>query len=157
MSTIVYTSLLISAVAIIVSAISLIAVVALMRRTKVLASLVEGLVKTGRLKLGKPRRRYIAVMIVGEASDKSSLEDAIREKVMELAGAVGLSMASPMVVEYNNEIGYAIIRTNHQCLDLVLAAIGLTRNVKGRDVLMVPLRVSGTVKGARRAVKIRVK
>ncbi len=105
----------------------------------------------------KPRRRYIAFYIVtedGKAPDPRELERSIRESLERLAGLIGVAESNISLVYYDPEKPAGIIRATNTTKYLVLAALGLTRRVGRKRVLLVPVRTAGTIKRAKKAIQL---
>ena len=105
----------------------------------------------------KPRRRYIAFYMVvedGVAPDPKALEASIRRSVERLAGMLGLAEANVSLAYYDPSRMVGIVRTTNTAKHVVLAALGMVRRVAGKRVLIVPVRTTGTIKRAKRALQL---
>ena len=102
-------------------------------------------------KVKKIRRRYIVFSIVSEHDfDKRELEKAIRKKLALLYGIISLAKADPQLVFYDPRLKRGVIRTSHVMKDYVLAALSITRTINGKQLLIIPIKTTGTIKKAKK-------
>ncbi|WP_148679003.1 Rpp14/Pop5 family protein [Aeropyrum pernix] len=114
------------------------------------------LVRLRRLAGRRPRRRYVAFEVLsldGPPPGKGEFEEALRGVYLKAFGAESLALARPRIVYYEEESGRGVVAVVRDYRYHILAALGLVRMAGGRRVLVVPLRTSGTVKGALRAFR----
>ncbi len=107
----------------------------------------------------KPRRRYIAFYLVTEDAkppSPESLERAVRKSVERLAGLLGLAEANVALAYYDPERMAGIVRTTNTAKYVVLAALGMVRRIDGKRAMIIPVRTTGTIKRAKRALQARV-
>ncbi len=103
----------------------------------------------------KRRRRYIAFYIVYEGEEPPSpqeVEKAILRAVERLGGQLSVALGRVQLVYYDPERAAGIIRCTHDTKYVVLAAMGLVRRIGRRRAVIVPVRTSGTIKRAKRAL-----
>ncbi|MCE4604672.1 MAG: hypothetical protein F7B20_06885 [Aeropyrum sp.] len=108
-----------------------------------------------RRRLGsRPRKRYIAFEVLArddKPPDKIQLEHSLRKVYKEVFGLKALAVSRLRIVEYDEKAGRGVLEVRREYKYHALAALGLLRRAGGREVLVVPLRTSGTIKGALRA------
>lgn len=108
--------------------------------------------KSVRLTLRKNKKRYIVFRIVTAQDiidDVNEIEKEIRRALQELLGKVWLDISNPKVSIYDSNRMSGIISTNRLGYRAVLAALPLVKSVKGREVLIVPLKTTGSLKKAK--------
>jgi len=104
----------------------------------------------------KRRRRYIAFIVVvesGRPPEPQEMEKAILDAVKRVGGEIAAADARPRLVYYDPLRGLGIISAGHTTKYIVLAALGIVRRVSGRKVLVIPIRTTGTIKRAKKALQ----
>jgi len=76
--------------------------------------------------------------------------DAVWNAILQLFGEYGASQTNFILMKYNLEPNYAILRCSHKALDMVKASLASITQTKGKHVAMRVLGVSGTLKALRR-------
>ena len=124
----------------------------LMRRVKLqLGLIVKRDIEEALSKVKKVRRRYIVFSIISEHDfDRKEIEKAIRRKLAILYGIVSLAKADPQLVFYDPKMKRGIIRTSHIMKDYVVAALSITRNIGDKQLLIIPIKTTGTIKKAKK-------
>ena len=101
------------------------------------------------------RRRY---MLFNIATDYSPVErdiwETIRDSILTLYGAKGLSLIDPNLIEYNRETRNGIIRCTHDTDRFIRASLASIMNVSGEPAALRVQRTSGTIKALRRKAGI---
>jgi len=93
------------------------------------------------------RRRYLAFKIVSEGTvTEGELTKALWDAVLRLFGEYGASQTGLLLVEYNGERKYAILRCWHKALELVRASVASITELKGKPAALHVIGVSGTLK-----------
>lgn len=103
------------------------------------------------------RRRYIAFIVVYEGEQPPSpqeVERAIIRAAERLAGQLTVALARLQLVYYDPERAAGILRASHDTKYLVLAALGLVRRIGDKRAVIIPVRTSGTIKRAKRALAV---
>jgi len=103
----------------------------------------------------KRRRRYIVFYVVtedGTPPPPEEVEKAIVKALEKLAGQLAVASSRIQLVYYVPEKAAGIIRASHDTKYLVLAALGLVRRIGGRRAIIIPVRTTGTIKTAKRAL-----
>ena len=67
---------------------------------------------------------------------------------------LGLAEANVSLAYYDPSRMVGIVRTTNTAKHVVLAALGMVRRVAGKRVLIVPVRTTGTIKRAKRALQL---
>ena len=100
------------------------------------------------------RRRYIVFHVVSEKEPPAAeeVEKAVLRSLERLAGQLTIALGNVQLVYYQPDTGAGIIACTHDTKYLVLAAMGLVRRVGGQRVVLVPVRTTGTIKRAKRAL-----
>jgi RNase P/RNase MRP subunit POP5 len=76
--------------------------------------------------------------------------DAIWNAVLKLFGEYGASQTSLILMKYNLEPSYAILRCSNKALDMVKASIASITQINSKPIALRVLGVSGTLKGLNR-------
>jgi len=103
----------------------------------------------------KRRRRYIAFYIVYEGNEPPSpqeVEKAIIRAIERLGGQLSVALGGVQLVYYDPERAAGVIRCTHDTKYVVLAAMGIIRKVGGKRAIIIPVRTSGTIKRAKKAL-----
>jgi len=104
----------------------------------------------------KRRRRYIAFIVVvesGKPPEPQAIEKAILNAVKKIGGEIAAADARPRLVYYDPIRGLGIVSASHTTKYIVLAALGIVRRVDGKKVLIIPIRTTGTIKRAKKALQ----
>ncbi len=94
------------------------------------------------------RKRYLVVKVIGEA-DKSSLNRLILESIRVLYGSAVSSLYGTRVIDFDSKSMTAVIRLRSDGRWAVLAAVGAVENISGGSIILIPLRMCGTLRKAR--------
>jgi len=142
-------------IALIISIVSLLIVLlmySLIKRIRLqLDLIIKKDVEEALTKVKKIRRRYIVFSIISEHDfDKRELEKAIRKKLALLYGIISLAKADPQLVFYDPRLKKGVIRTSHVMKDYVLAALSIIRNINEKQLLIIPIKTTGTIKKAKK-------
>jgi ribonuclease P/MRP protein subunit POP5 len=103
------------------------------------------------------RRRYIAFYLIYEGDTPPSPEEverAILRAVERLAGQLAVANSRLQLVYYDPVRAVGIVRATNDTKYIVLAGMGLVRMIGGKRVMVIPVRTSGTIKRARKALGI---
>ncbi|MCW3997195.1 MAG: Rpp14/Pop5 family protein, partial [Candidatus Bathyarchaeota archaeon] len=93
------------------------------------------------------KRRYIGIQIESPYSlQPNDVIDAIWSTIAKLYGEYGASKTNMSLIDYNPEIKQAIIRTNLLSLNLVRSSIATITSIKGEQVTLHVISISGTIK-----------
>jgi len=95
------------------------------------------------------RRRYLAFKVEGGTS-RRGLEEAIRGSVERLYGLNGLWKLEPTLIEFDEHRRIGIVRCNHRWLPWMRASLTAITEIKGSEVAIHVIRVSGTLRALRR-------
>ena len=105
----------------------------------------------------KPRKRYLIFELLGYKSvDAKRIEREFKEKLSLLSGSIGVGLSGLKVVYYDARNGLGIIRFYHLYKKLVLLSLSLIRRIDGNDVVVIPIKTTGTLRKAREILKKRV-
>ena len=107
------------------------------------------------LEARKPRRkRYIVFEVISnEIITSSELNHALKEEAEKLLGILGLSDITLKLIDFDEKFKRGIIRTDNHSKYVVLALLGLIRNINDKKVLLIPLKTTGTIKKARQLIR----
>ncbi len=93
------------------------------------------------------RRRYLALKFVGEQSvSREDVMKTIWDAIIQLFGEYGASQTDLILIKYNPERNYVIIRCSHKALELVKASIASITEINGKPAAFHIQKVSGTLK-----------
>ncbi len=94
------------------------------------------------------RRRYIGFCIIHEGGiSREDLIREIRKKEKEMYGITGYFD----LIRFNGGLG--ILRAPHQLKEDAINMLKNIRSIKGKRVIIYPLKTSGTIKGLLRRLK----
>jgi len=99
------------------------------------------------------RRRYVVFEVV--TSSEVSEEDvraAIDGSFKRLFGEVGYTSVEPKLIFYDKIARRGILRVRSTGLQSLMAALSVIRKVGSAEAMVVPLRVSGTIRKARKYI-----
>jgi RNase P/RNase MRP subunit POP5 len=93
------------------------------------------------------RRRYLALEIDSDGLlDSREFMDAVWGAVLKLYGEYGASRAGLVLIDYDMEKRFAVIRTMHTTVDMVRTALASMTKIGNKPVAVHVLTVSGTIK-----------
>jgi RNase P/RNase MRP subunit POP5 len=111
--------------------------------------------KVPRLTLRKNKKRYIIFKVLSDHDDINvqDMEKQIRMALQELLGKVWLDISNPRVVIYDPGRMSGIISTNRLGYKAVLAALPFVKSVEDKEILLVPVRTTGSLKKAKHLMR----
>lgn len=130
-------------------ALLLIALYFLKRAYSIYRFLVKRVATEERVK--KIRKRYVVFATVCE--EKVSYEEVsntLRNAFMKLYGEVITQKASPKVLIFDEEKQRGIARVSHLYVDFFIASLGFVKEIGNHRCILIPLKVTGTIKKARK-------
>ncbi len=114
----------------------------------------KALRKAVRLASKKPKRRYIVFEVLSaEPVDESLIERSVIDLFRALYGEIALSDSRLKLVDYDSSINRGIFSIRREYKHHALAVLGLIRRINGREVMLMPIAVSGTLKRARKRLE----
>ncbi len=106
-----------------------------------------------KIKIKKPRRRYLVFEIASiKDIDPGLLESSIKEKFKDLFGITNLADSYLKLIYYDNKTKRGIIRIRHIYLNHLITTIALIRKIDNDEILIIPIRTSGTINKARKLI-----
>ncbi len=144
--------LMISLIAIVFSAVTLVLVINRIKIVERRLRYVYDLITMKRRKRhGRIRKRYIVFAVISEQDlGKKDIEKAIRNIWREIFGELSLSRADPQLIYFEPSIQRGIIRIRHVYKKECLALLGIIHEINGVKCLLIPITVSGTLKRAQK-------
>jgi len=101
--------------------------------------------------LKRVRRRYLAIAIESDGSFGSSeFMEVVWGAVLKLYGECGASRAGLSLIDFDIEKKSAVLRTGHNALEMVRAALASITKLGSRPMAVHVLAVSGTIKSLMR-------
>lgn len=99
----------------------------------------------------RPRRRYLAVRILTRdfIPSESEFRTAIWHQLQDLYGELGVSRIGFWLVFYEQDLGLAIIRCQHDQVRPLRAALATVSNIRSTQLLLFIIGVSGTIQKAK--------
>ncbi len=114
---------------------------------------VETLASLSKKAKKKPRKRYIVFRLLSqEPIGHGDVENAIKTAISRLYGDYGLSLSRMYLAIYEPSTGYGVLRVSHLWKDKVIIALSYVRNIEDKPVLIIPIRISGSIKRAREVI-----
>jgi len=102
----------------------------------------------------RERRRYLVVRLIhANKLGKAGLESLLLNAYEKLFGSSRTLTAGLKVIDLDEGAGTAIVRFKAQRKWEVLAALGAVENLSEGKVMVIPLRISGTLRKAKEYVK----
>lgn len=104
----------------------------------------------------REKKRYIVFRVHSdEKIPYYTIKTAIFDSILEFLGEKGLSQASPRLIKnlYNGKTGF--LQTNPKFVDPVKLSLSLIHQIGDSRVIFQTLKVSGTIKSGKKALKPR--
>jgi len=101
------------------------------------------------------KKRYILFRLISEENQltKNKVRKAIYGCSQHLFGIFGLSQANLDFLEYDEEKKLGILRCSNKSLDNIRASLAFIQQLEGERVSLHVLRVSGTIKTIKNAIR----
>lgn|GEM_PF-1887202 len=94
--------------------------------------------------------RWVLFEVIGDSLEEKELIQSIRRTLFELFGTFGASKVFFRIVEYDQDKGLGILRTNLEGLSLLRIAFFFLRKIGSKRILINDLLVSGTIAALKR-------
>lgn len=99
----------------------------------------------------KLRKRYVVFAAVCEEKvGHNDVASALRDTFVKLYGELTTQKGSPRVLIFDEEKQRGIARISHLHVDLLVASLGFIKRVGSTKCILIPLKVTGTIKKARK-------
>jgi ribonuclease P/MRP protein subunit POP5 len=93
------------------------------------------------------RRRYLALKIDSEeALSSREFMNAVWSNVLKLYGEYGASHTGLVLIDYDEEKSFAVVRCAHKAVETVRTAVAFITKIGDKPVAIHVLKVSGTLK-----------
>jgi ribonuclease P/MRP protein subunit POP5 len=93
------------------------------------------------------RRRYLALKIDSEeALSSREFMNAVWSNVLKLYGEYGASQTGLVLIDYDEEKSFAVLRCAHKVVETVRTAVASMTKIGDKPVAVHVLKVSGTLK-----------
>jgi len=93
-------------------------------------------------------RRYLQIKICSEVSiTEEQFFQALRASIIKYFGEVGLSRITPKLIRFDSHKSSAVVAFDKDHMVEMQSALAFIRQIAESEVLMLPLRTSGTIKG----------
>ena len=101
-------------------------------------------------------KRYMVFRVVriDDSPSFEELESCLKETVKESLGLLGFSETSIKLIRYRIESGIGILRIVSSDVYPAIFSISRLRRCSGKRIVISPLKITGTVKGAYKKVSI---
>lgn len=102
------------------------------------------------------KRRYLLLHVVGDQPiSEGALMDTLWKALFQLFGEYGASQARLVLIDYNSQEGYAIVRCLNKALEMVRASITSVTEMDDKPAAIHVSRISGTLKALRRKARLK--
>ena len=102
----------------------------------------------------KIKKRYIVIRVLSRGKiTRKELDRAIRDTIKNIIGVKGLADTSYTLVDYDEQLGLGIIRSNNRMYKVVIGLLGMVRTINNTRVLVIPISTHGTIRKAREKIK----
>ncbi len=103
----------------------------------------------------KIRKRYIVIRVLSQGKiTRKELDKAIRDTIRNIIGVKGLADTSYILVDYDEQLGLGIIRSNNKMYKIVIGLLGMVRTIDNNiRILIIPISTHGTIRKAREKIK----
>jgi len=103
----------------------------------------------------REKERYIIFKVVSEKEKilKEEILMAIIYAVHSFLGDKIMSDANIYLIDWNENIGAGILKTNHKTKDNVIVALSLLSSINEIKTSIIPLNTTGTIKKAKKIMK----
>ena len=102
----------------------------------------------------KRRYRYVGFKVLSPTPPgEEEIREGVWRSITDLFGAYGLSKIGPKMIEYDQAQSIGIIRCSHLHLPMLRASLASITSLRGNPTALFILRVSGTLKALRTALK----
>lgn len=116
---------------------------------KVYRLLTGGELEKKRVK--KLRKRYVVFATLCENKvGYNDVDNAIKEAFLKLYGELTMQKASPRLLLFDEKKQRGIVRVLHLYTDHFIALLGYVKKIGNTNCVLIPLKVTGTVKKARK-------
>lgn len=95
------------------------------------------------------RNRYILFEIIKEEKliiEPQIILNSIWKSIWRFFGMKEANKVGLWLIEYNEERGLGLIRCAHQTKELVITALALVNKISGKQIILSPIKTSGTIK-----------
>jgi ribonuclease P/MRP protein subunit POP5 len=93
------------------------------------------------------RRRYLALKIDSEETLSSrEFMNAVWSNVLKLYGEYGASQTGLVLIDYDEEKSFAVVRCAHKTVETVRTAVASITKIGDKPIAVHVLKVSGTLK-----------
>ena len=97
------------------------------------------------------RKRYLALKVVSEQpTNERAVMDAVWNAVLKLFGEYGASHTNLLLIKYDAQRNYAVVRCSHTALETVRASIASITEIDGNPAAIHVIGVSGTLRALRK-------
>lgn len=99
----------------------------------------------------KKRKRYIVFQIIGDYSPEKpeDLNSLLQTLVTGALGELGYAECRPYLMYFSKSRRRGIVRTYRECVDKIISILSINRKLSDKNALIIPIRVTGTLKKAR--------
>ncbi len=102
------------------------------------------------------RQRYILFKIISKEGINFEQRDILKSIWQSVWRYFGMKVANKVglwLLELNLEENYGIIRCSHETKESIITAITMVREIKGKRVILSPVRTSSTIKKTRKLLQ----
>ncbi len=103
----------------------------------------------------KIRKRYIVIRVISQDKvTRKELDKAIRDTIRNIIGVKGLADTNYTLIDYDEQLGLGIIRSNNKMYKIVIGLLGMVRTIGNNTrALIIPISTHGTIKKAKEKIK----
>ncbi|NCN64741.1 MAG: hypothetical protein GW779_01695 [Candidatus Altiarchaeum hamiconexum] len=109
----------------------------------------------------RERKRYIIFKVISElnCNKKFSKEEILRGCLYTVHSFLGdreMSDANIYLTDWNQDFGIGILKTSHKTKDSVIVALSLLSSINRKEISVIPLNTTGTIKKAKEISRIAI-
>ncbi|MBY8981817.1 MAG: hypothetical protein KGD57_02645 [Candidatus Lokiarchaeota archaeon] len=110
--------------------------------------------------VSQERKRYILFKILNESIykyDKNEFINIVWHSIWRYYGMNVVNKIGLWIIDLNLEKNYGIIRCSHKSKEIIISALSLIKEIKGKRIIIIPIKTSGTLKKIKKTIRTLLK